>query len=242
MTAHDDSLPRRRSSFPTTNWSDVARVGGEEFASAIGMLCERYWFPIYAFIRRRCTDPHQAEDLTQGFFEKVITKQLFRAADPARGRFRSYVLTSVQNFLASQYAAQQTQRRGGGQRRVPIDLVTAEKLCCQNRSGTLSPEDEFDRAWAITLLERAIDRLQEEYQAKHQSRRFELLAPTLQSAPLDYAEISTALGIDAVAVRKAVSRLRQRYGQLLREEIAGTLSETGDVEDEIIWIINCFSR
>ena len=205
-------------------------------------MCEQYWYPIYAFIRRRCADSHQAEDLTQAFFEKVLAKQMFRAADPDKGRFRSYVLTSVRNFLADQHAADNAQRRGGRHRVLPIDLVTAEQLYCQSRSSDLSPEDEFDRAWAITLLERAIGRLKDEYEAKQQSRRFELFAPSLRPSPLDYDAIADTLGIDTVAARKAASRFRRRYGQLLREEIASTLSETGDIEEDISWIISRFPR
>ncbi|QDU75395.1 RNA polymerase sigma factor [Bremerella volcania] len=214
----------------------------DDFSIAIGVICEKYWYPVYAFIRRRCSDPYQAEDLTQAFFEKVLARRMFRAADPDKGRFRSYVLASVRNFMASHFAAASSQRQGGGQRALPIDMLVAEDLYCRNRTTTSSPEEEFDRAWAITLLETAIDRLRDEYAQKQQLQRFELLMPILQSCPLDYAAISNALEIDAAAARKAASRFRQRYGQLLREEISSTLSETDDIEEEICWIIGRFAR
>ena len=232
--------PPHGSSFPTTNWSEIGKLGTDDCASALQALCERYWYPIYAFVRRRSSDQHEAEDLTQAFFQKVLSQQLFRAADPEKGRFRSYVLTSLRNFLTSRHAAEGTQRRGGHHRILPIDLVDAEQLCAERGSAGQTPEQEFERAWAITLLERAIDRLKQEYAAKRQAQRFQLFVPALQPSPLDYAAVAEALEIDVVAARKAASRFRRRYAQLLREEIALTLSETGDVDEEISWIISRF--
>lgn len=236
------TAPRNRSSFPTTSWSVIGKLDSEEFSSAIEAVCEEYWYPIYAFIRRRCGDQHRAEDLTQGFFAHVLSRQVFRAADPDKGRFRSFVLTSVKNFLANQHAAENSQRRGGRQRVLSINAVAAEQLYLHNHSDDSSPEKEFERAWANTLLERAIECLKIEYEAQGKSQQFSLFVPSLQSDSLDYNAISVTLGIDVVAARKAASRFRKRYGQLLREEIAGTLSQTGDIEEEISWIISRFSR
>ncbi|MEM9644615.1 MAG: sigma-70 family RNA polymerase sigma factor [Planctomycetota bacterium] len=230
------------SSFPTTNWNEIGRLETPEFAAAMTELCQQYWYPIYVFVRRRCGDQHRAEDVTQAFFAKVLAKRTFRHADPSRGRFRSFLLTSVRNFIADDHAAEQTHRRGGGKRVVSIDCMTAEQLYQRNQNAEACPEDEFDRAWAITLMEHAITRLQNEYQAKNQSRRFELLVPTLRSATLDHEAIAEELEIDEVAARKAASRFRQRYGRFLREEIAATLSETGDLKEEIAWMMRLFSR
>lgn len=232
----------RRSSFPTTNWSRIDALDTDGFASAISELCELYWYPIYAFIRRRCGDAHQAEDLTQAFFQRVLSRQLFRAADPGKGRFRAYLLTSVRNFLISQHAFENTQRRGGQQQIVTFDSGAAEQTYIRNRSGDLSPEEEFDRAWALTLLEHAIDRLKQEHAEKDQADRFQCFAPSLRSSTLDYDSIAEQLQIDPTAARKAASRFRQRYGQFLREEIAATLSESDDLEEEISWIMSLFTQ
>lgn len=228
--------------FPTTNWSNIGRLDSPDFARALSELCQQYWYPVYAFIRRRSSDAHQAEDLTQAFFEKMLTQQTFRLADPDKGRFRAFLLTSVRNFVASDYASQQTLRRGGGHRVIPIDTVQAEQLYHRNRSNGASPEDDFDRAWALALIERALDRLRLEFSKNQQSTRFELLVPCLRSEPVDFEAVAVTLGIDPAAARKAASRCRQRYGQILRDEIASTLSEHGDLELEIAWVIRLFSR
>lgn len=205
-------------------------------------LCDQYWYPIFVFVRRRCGDLHRAEDLTQAFFAKVLAKQTFREADPTKGRFRSFLLTAVRNFIANDYASQRTHRRGGLERIVSVDFHAAELAYQRNQSSHACPEDEFDRAWATTLMEHAIVRLRDEYCAKDKRKRFELLSPLLRSAKLDHETIAATLEIDVVAVRKAASRFRQRYGQLLREEIALTLSESGDVQEEIAWMMNLFAR
>lgn len=230
------------SSFPTTHWSELARLESPEFASAMASLCQRYWYPIYAFIRRRCGDTHRAEDLTQAFFAHVLAKQTFRAADPNKGRFRAFLLTSVRNFVANQLASQRTLRRGGDHQVVSIDFAIADRIYLRNRSSEMRPEEEFDRAWAMTLMEKAIERLHDEYASKGQADRFEHLSPLLRSAGLDYDAIASALQIDAAAARKAASRFRARYAQVLRDEISSTLSENGKVEEELAWIFEIFSR
>ncbi|MFK8111936.1 MAG: hypothetical protein AB8B91_07025, partial [Rubripirellula sp.] len=145
----------------------------------------------------------------------------------------------------SDHVAQQTLRRGGKTHVLSIDFMTAEQLYHGNRSASTdvaSPADEFDRAWAVTLLERAIDRLRLEYDAKQQTRRFELLVPSLRSVELDYDAIADTLEVTPTAVRKAASRFRQRYGQLLREEVSATLSSEGDTDEEISWMIGLFAK
>ena len=230
------------SSFPTTNWSEIGRLESPEFTNAMAALCQQYWYPIFVFVRRRCGDLHRAEDLTQAFFARVLAKQTFRAADPTKGRFRSFLLTSVRNFIASDYASERTQRRGGSERVISIDFIAAEQLYCRTQTSGDGPEDAFDRAWAMTLMEHAMERLRDEYRDKDQLQRFELLSPILQSAALDYDHIATTLDMDAAAARKSASRFRQRYRQLLRNEISATLSETGDLEEEIAWIMRLFSQ
>lgn len=230
------------SSFPTTNWSELGRLASPDFATAMERLCQRYWYPVFVFIRRRCGDLHRAEDLTQAFFAKVLAKQTFRAADPAKGRFRSFLLTAVQNFVADEYASGQTVRRGGQETFVTIDFVTAEQLYLRNQSSDGQPDDEFDRAWALTLMEHAIERLRNEYNDKDQTLRFELLSPILRSVALDHDAIAAALNMTATAARKAASRFRQRYGQILRDEISATLSQSGELSEEIAWIMRLFAK
>jgi len=230
------------SSFPTTNWSEIGRLDSPDFARVLEELCRRYWYPVYVFVRRRCGDLHQAEDLTQSFFAHVLTKQTFRAADPAKGRFRAFLLTSVRHFMSNEIASANTQRRGGREHFVSIDFAAADQRYQRNQVSGARAEDEFDRAWAATLMEHAIARLREEHRGKGQSQRFELLSPTLRSESLDFDAIASELDMDAAAVRKAASRFRQRYGQILREEISATLSENGDLEEEIVWMMQLFAR
>ena len=233
------------SSFPTTNWSEIGQLESPEFSKVMARLCQRYWYPIYVFVRRRCDDQHRAEDLTQAFFVHVLSKQTFRAADPSKGRFRSFLLTAVRNFIANENAAQRTIRRGGDVQTVSIDFQAAEEIYCrhyQGRAAECRPEDDFDRAWATTLMERAIERLRDDFRAKDQLKRFECLSPILQSSELDYSAIAEELEIDAVAVRKAASRFRRQYGQMLRAEISATLSESGDLDEEVSWMMRLFSN
>ncbi len=216
----------------------LARLDTPEFADALAKLCQQYWYPVYAFIRRRTSDTHRAEDLTQAFFCKVISLQTFRMADRERGRFRAFLLTAVKNFLASEYQASQAQKRGGDHDVFSLDFTVADQMYRRNRTSQAAPEQEFDRAWALSLLEQAIDRLREEYEAQGDRLRFELFVPSLRSSSLDYPSLASQLRISEVAARKAVSRFRACYGQHLRNAIASTLADEDSIEEEVDWILN----
>ncbi|WP_442506646.1 RNA polymerase sigma factor [Novipirellula sp. SH528] len=232
-----ESKHGRSSGFQTTDWSALANLNTPEFAEALAKLCQQYWYPVYAFIRRRAGTTHRAEDLTQAFFCKVISLRTFRMADRERGRFRAFLLTSVKNFLASEFEASQAQKRGGDRDFVPFDFAIADQIYLRNRSRQPTPDNEFDRAWALSLIEHAIERLRSEYDRQGDRLRFDLLKPSLRSMSLDYPEIASQLEISEAAVRQAASRFRRSYGQQLRLEIAATLADDESIDTEIDWIL-----
>jgi RNA polymerase sigma-70 factor (ECF subfamily) len=201
--------------------------------NALEKLCRAYWFPIYAFVRRQGHGPHDAQDLTQEFFARVLEKNYFADADRAKGRFRSFLLASLKHFLANEWDKAKAQKRGGGQVMIPIDIKSAEN------SGGFEPADNaekiFERRWALTLLEQVLRRLRAEYVRDGKENLFEQLKPTLTevSRSVRYAEIAARLGTSEGAVKVAVHRLRQRYREVLRAEIADTVASPGEVEDEI---------
>ncbi len=237
---HHDLLSE--SSFQTTDWGVISQLDSPQFAEAMAALCQQYWYPVYAFIRRKSGDATRAEDLTQSFFARVLAKNVFRAANPEKGRFRAFLLTSVKNFLATELAQSQTQKRGGKVKTMTFDFAGADHLFDRNLWTFASPEEAFDRAWAITLMEGAIDQLRGEYTAKDQDQHFELLAPILQSLPLDYSAIASQLNISQPAARKMASRFREQLRFQLRKSVAATLSESDGLDDEIAWMMSLFAR
>ncbi|MEM6691855.1 MAG: sigma-70 family RNA polymerase sigma factor [Planctomycetota bacterium] len=228
-------------SFPTTSWNQIERLGTNEFADAMAQLCQRYWFPVYVFIRRRCDDIHRAEDLTQSFFAKVCEQQTLRQADPTKGRFRSFLLASVRNFVSNELVSDKAIRRGGAIQVVSIDRVAAEQLYLRHQSTDFGADREFDRAWVLALMEGAIASLREEYRARGQEGRFECFVPLLRSVSLDYSQIAMQLGVSESNARQAASRFRRRYAELLRKETAATLANSDELEEEIDWMMRVFT-
>jgi len=202
---------------------------------ALEKLCRTYWPPIYAFVRRQGHSPHDAEDLTQAFFARVLERNYFADADQTRGRFRSFLLGSLKHFLANEWDKARAQKRGGGQHVIPIDATSAETSCGFEPADNVTPEKIFERRWALTLLDQVLRRLREEYAADGREKLFEQLKPTLTEASrtVRYAEIAARLETSEGAVKVAVHRLRQRYRELLRAEIADTVADPGEIEDEI---------
>jgi RNA polymerase sigma factor (sigma-70 family) len=228
------------SRFRTTRWSVVLAAGaGDERAAgrALEELCRMYWWPIYAFVRRHGHDADRAADLTQAYFLSLLERRDLERMDPERGRFRSFLLAALRNFLAKQRVREHTQKRGGGERplSLDIDLEDAEPRFVREPASDSSPERDFERRWAITLLERVLRRLREEAAAADASERFELLAPHLtgHGDAVPYREIGERLGLSESAVKVAVHRLRKRYGELLRAEVAETVAREDEVDDEI---------
>ena len=201
---------------------------------SLAELCGAYWYPLYAYIRRRGNNHEQARDLTQDFFARALEKGLLAEADPSRGRFRSFLRTVCAHFLANRRDWDQAQKRGGGRNVLQIDSA-AEGRYAHELADDLSPERIFDRSWALTLLGRVLDQLGQEYEKAGKAATFEALRDMLSgdSEGHSYAAVAKRLGTTEGAARVAAHRLRQRYGHLLRREIAATVAEPSEVDEEI---------
>jgi DNA-directed RNA polymerase specialized sigma24 family protein len=235
------SLPPDRPSlrrFPTTRWSRVVAAvapetpGGREVLEA---LCEAYWYPLYAYARRRGHATEHAQDLTQDFFAYVLEKGLLARADPGRGRFRSFLLAVYTHYLANRHDHEHALKRGGGRVAVPIETAGAEGRYDRGLVLDLTPERIFDRSWALTLLGRVLDGLRREYEEAGRGAAFEVLSLNLTEGPQaePYAAVAARLGTTEGAARVAVHRLRRRYARLLRCEIAATVDDPDEIDGEI---------
>src|SRR5512142_1168527 len=214
--------------FVTTHWSVVLTAGGTDTArahAALEKLCRAYWYPLYAYARRRGYSVEDAQDLTQEFFARVLERNWLARADQARGRFRTFLLTAMERFLANEWDKVRAQKRGGGQRNVPIQLETAETRYGVEPADTRTPEQAFEYRWALTLLDEVVGQLEEEFRTRDQGELFAALKPCLVGDRMSqpYPELAAKLGMEEGAVRVAVHRLRQRYRELLRAEIANTV-------------------
>lgn len=224
--------------FPTTRWSRVISAGDADAPLAkesLAELCGAYWYPLYAYIRRRGHDPEKAKDLTQDFFARALERGLLAEADPARGRFRSFLLAVCNDFLANRRDRESALKRGGGRTFFSLDAADAEGRYANEPADGLTPERIFDRSWALTLLARVLDQLGREYDEAGKASTFEALRGTLagdtEASP--YSAVAARLGTTEGAARVAAHRLRRRYGELLRQEIAATLADPAGVDDEI---------
>lgn len=215
------------------------RAGAEECGDALGQLCRDYWYPLYAFLRRRGLPVEEAQDVTQGFFLRVIEGDLLERAREEKGRFRSFLLGALQNFLANHRRHEQTQKRGGGVTTLSIDEMQAEQRFALEPADPLTPEAQFERSWAFSLLERVCVRLGDDYLAAGRADLFSKLQPYLagKAQLAGYAELGRELAMSESAVAVAIHRMRRRYGELLREEIAHTVADPAEVEDEIVHLM-----
>jgi RNA polymerase sigma factor (sigma-70 family) len=228
--------------FPTTHWSVVMAVGkgdSPQAADALEQLCGAYWYPLYAFVRRQVQEAYDAEDLTQEFFSRFLAKEYFGRADPALGRFRSYLLTCLKHFLWEQQRQAGRLKRGGGQTIISLDSQTAEERYRSEPMDTLTPETAYDRCWALTLLERVLARLADEQSAAGKQQVFAQLKEYLwgQTSSVGYSEMAERLGMTESAVKVAVHRLRRRLRDLLREEVAHTVAAADEIDDELRHLI-----
>ena len=223
--------------FTTTHWSVVLQAQGESPAAqaALEKLCRTYWWPLYGYVRRQGYNPEEAQDLTQSFFALLLERKDFDAVRREKGRLRSYLLTSLKNFLAKARRRELAVKRGEGQALVPLDELLARERADLEPADTLSADRIYERRWALTLLEQALGRLEEEYRVAGNAPLFEKLKQTLTDEPSrpSQAEIAQGMSMSENAVKQAFYRLRQRYRLLLREEIAHTVVMPGDVEDEL---------
>jgi RNA polymerase sigma factor (sigma-70 family) len=226
--------------FATTRWSLVVSAGDRgspQSATALATLCETYWYPLYAFVRRRGRNADDAQDLVQAFFARLLEKNDLAAAERDRGRFRSFLLASLKHFLANEWDRQRAQKRGGGQQLLSIDFGTAEERYHVEPSHELTAEKVFERRWAMVLLANVLARLREEFVQGGKCDMFERLKVFLtgQQRALTYGQLGAELTMSEGAVKVAVHRLRKRYRELLRKEIGQTLADPApeEVDQEI---------
>lgn len=233
--------PRGAWRFPTTRWSVVLAAGQEapDSPGALASLCETYWYPTYAFVRRRGHSVDDAKDLTQEFFSRVLEKHYLTGARRERGKFRSFLLASVSHFLANEWDRTHAQKRGGAAGALSLDFETAEGRFRREPAHELTPEALFEKHWALTVLDHVLALLREEYGSRGQSRQFEHMKPFLLDGQArgDYQRLAGELEMSDGAVKVAVHRLRRRYGDLLRAEIAQTVADPAEVDEEIRYLV-----
>jgi len=239
MTSNGTETPSAPAGcFVTTHWSVVLAAGRSDTTraqAALEQLCRNYWQPLYAYVRRTGHSREEAEDLTQEFFARLLAHNSVAQADPARGRFRSFLLSSLKHFLANEWDRAHAQKRGGGAQLIPLAFDTAETRWAQPIAPGDTPDQAFDRQWALALLEAVLGRLRREYRDAGREGMFLRLKDTLSGgrAEIPYRELGAKLGMSEGAVKAAAHRLRQRYRELLREEIANTVASPEEVEEEL---------
>jgi len=233
-----ETAPGVARDFRTTHWSVVLAAGQastEQSAAALEKLCRTYWFPLYAFVRRQGHAPPEAQDLTQEFFSRLLAKNPLGTLQPAKGRFRSYLIASMKHLLANEWDRAHRQKRGGRVVTFSLDEKDAEERYVVEPADELTPEKIFERRWAEALLEQVLARLRVEFRAAGQEDRYELLKPFLvgDDDPGPGEELAARLGLGVSGAKSAIRRLRQRYGELFREEIAQTVESEEEIDAEI---------
>jgi len=228
--------------FATTHWSVVITAGhpsSPNAQEALEKLCRTYWYPLYAYVRRQGKSPEDAQDLTQACFAWFLERSFLQQADRQRGRFRSFLLTSLNHFLSHERERAQALKRGGRQIHIAWDLASAENRYHVEPSSETSPEKTFDQRWALALFQQALGRLRLEYATAGKRELFEQLKTFLTNVADDggYEGVAVRLGIAPGSVAVAVHRLRQRYGELVKEEIAHTVANPTEVQDELRYLI-----
>jgi RNA polymerase sigma-70 factor (ECF subfamily) len=224
--------------FATTQWSQVLAAReptGTESQKALASLCEAYWYPLYAYVRSQGHDPEESRDLTQAYFAYLLEKNILEDVDPAAGRFRSFLLATLKHYVANERRKQGALKRGGGTQTISLDGEDAESRYGMEPADKLTPEQVFENRWALTVLERAMRCLEAEWGDGDRRKQFEQLRPHLtgQEPRIPFREVAAALEMTEVAVRGAMHRLRQRFGQLIRDEIAETVAKPDEVDDEV---------
>src|SRR5688572_15656047 len=226
--------PMGGGNFCTTHWSLVLAAGNDSTRArhALEELCQTYWYPLYAFVRRLGHSPHDSEDLVQAFFAQCLEKNYLGAADQGKGRFRSFLLIALKRFLANEWDKARTRKRGGATPPISLDALTAEQRYALEPPDRLSADRLFERRWALTLLENVLGRLRAEQEAAGRVEAFELLKDSLGGGDTPYAELAARLGTSEGTVKVSVHRLRRRYRELLEAEIANTVASAGEVPEE----------
>lgn len=232
--------------FETTRWSLIVAAGSDDSSAAreaLATLCETYWYPLYAYVRRRGAPADEARDLTQGFLTSLLERRDLERVDQTRGRFRAFLLASLQHFLANDAARTRAQKRGGGTTRLPLTLDTAEGRYRVEPEDTATPETLYERRWALTVIERVLARLRQDWEIGGRETDFdELKACLLGQHPAGgYAATAARLGTTEGALKTAVHRLRRQFQQALRQDIAETVSNPADIDDEIRYLVRALT-
>ena len=233
-SANDSAAPGARE-FHTTHWSMVLHARGDSVGAqaALGKLCDAYWYPLYAFVRRQGHGPHDAQDLTQEFFARLLEKGWLDGVERERGRFRAWLLAAMKHFLLNEWDRASAEKRGGGAAAISLDALTAEQRYALEPADTASAEKLYDRCWALALLDRALARLRAEFAAADKARLFEELKVAIIDGAAPCGEIAARLGLSESTVKSAAHRLRLRYRELVRGEIADTVPLSGEIDDEL---------
>ena len=245
-TFYRHAVPGGAATFGTTHWSVVLAAGGsdrEKAREALEQLCAAYWYPLYVFARRQGYAAAESEDLTQEFFARLLQRNDLAEVSPERGRFRSFLLASFKHFLANEYHRQQTEKRGGLATLVSLEREGPETRYRLEPADPVTSEILFERRWALTVLERAVERVREEYAVSEKADLFEELKDFLSNQKsLPHAAIASKYGISVGAVGVTIHRLRKRYAEVLREEISHTVSTPEDIADEVRHLIAAVGR
>jgi RNA polymerase sigma-70 factor (ECF subfamily) len=246
MSSHVSSSDAPRI-FPNTRWSVVLAATqrpSPESAAALEAICRAYWYPLYAYVRRCGQSAHDAQDLTQEFFCRLLEKRWLDAANPDKGKLRTFLIVALKNFISKQWRRAAAQRRGGGQPQVPFDTEFAESRYAGDHSATLAADETFDQEWALTLLDLTVKRLRLEFTAAGKSDDFDALKNCLMAGrgTIDYTTVATQLGVNEGAARVAVHRLRRRFREIYREEISQTLADGADLDGELRHLAAALAR
>src|SRR5688572_24413716 len=232
--------------FETTRWSLVAAAGSEDSAAcraALAALCETYWYSLYAYVRRRGADPDDARDLTQGFLTSLLDRRHFENLRADRGRFRAFLLASFQNFLAKDHARRNRQKRGGNVAFLSLTFDDAEGRYRFEPAEPATPESLYERRWALTVMERVLGSLRSEWEASGRVAEFDDLKACLLGEPPEggYAALAAKFNSTEGAVRTAIHRLRRKFQTRLRQDIAETVADAGEVDDEVKYLIRALN-
>jgi RNA polymerase sigma-70 factor (ECF subfamily) len=243
----DPNSEADRAVFATTHWSVVVEAGQEDSpraSEAISHLCETYWYPLYAYVRRQGHPPHDAQDLTQEFFARLLARNYLGTVGREKGKFRSFLLAALNHFMADERDRAMAAKRGGGKALISLDEHDAETRYQADMASPLSPDKIFEKRWATTLLEQAFAKLRAESVAAEKGQKFDRLSVFLQDGtdPGDYTEVGRELGMAANSVAAAVHRLRQRYRELVRAEIANTVASPEEIQEEMRHLFAAFSQ
>ncbi|MDF1753641.1 MAG: sigma-70 family RNA polymerase sigma factor [Verrucomicrobiales bacterium] len=245
MLYEDETQPA--GAFLTTRWSIILKLNEgreDDRREALELLCQQYWYPLYVFIRRKGKTHEDAQDLAQGFFERMLARDSFKVADEDRGRFRNFLLKSLERYIQNQWRHDQAQRRGGGISVIHLDAEGAfKRFTYEPESADLPADKAYDKMWAETVIARVMDRLKREFIAAQKLDQFEAFKPFLvdDKGTVSYSEVATNLGMGVNTVRTAIHRFRHRYARCFRDEIAETVEKEEDVESEIIELLAALS-